>query len=178
TVGRSWRRGAQEARFELLAVGAVVDPFAGGGDPLARRNGCGMANHGHDVTMPARAGAQNAKTILCVVVGDALDDARQHFLVWWFRLPIHVGLTGRVPATGGRSYSRFCRDIPLLGRFRNFLAVSERHLQIFRPRSVGPDFSRARLSDGVPCQCRLASPSHSATLESSARWTQQCTLNH
>jgi hypothetical protein len=31
--------------------------------------------------MPARLGAQNAKAILCVVVGDALNEARQHFLV-------------------------------------------------------------------------------------------------
>ena len=80
-VGRSRRRGAQEARFELLAVGAVVDPFARGGDPFAGRNGCGVADHGHNVTMPARLGTQNAKAILCVVVGDALDEAREHFLV-------------------------------------------------------------------------------------------------
>jgi hypothetical protein len=39
-----------------------------------------MANHGHDVTMPARPGTQNAKTILGVVVGYPLDEARQHFL--------------------------------------------------------------------------------------------------
>jgi hypothetical protein len=39
-----------------------------------------MANYGHEVTMPTRLGAQNAKAILCVVVGDALDEARQHFL--------------------------------------------------------------------------------------------------
>jgi hypothetical protein len=37
-------------------------------------------NHGHDITMPARLGAQNAKAVLCVVVGDALYEARQHFL--------------------------------------------------------------------------------------------------
>ena len=73
-------RGAQEPRFELLAVGAVVDPFARGGDPLAGRDGCGMADHGHQVTMPARFGAQNAEAILGIVVGDALDEAGQHFL--------------------------------------------------------------------------------------------------
>jgi hypothetical protein len=39
-----------------------------------------MANHGHDVTMPARPGAQNTKTILGVVIGYSLDEARQHFL--------------------------------------------------------------------------------------------------
>jgi hypothetical protein len=51
---RSRGRGTQEPRFELLAVGAVVDPLAGGRDPLASRNGRGMANHGDDVTMSAR----------------------------------------------------------------------------------------------------------------------------
>ena len=63
-VGGDVRR---KPRFELLAVGAVVDPFAGGRDPLADGNGGRIANHGHDVTMPASPGAQNAKTILGVV---------------------------------------------------------------------------------------------------------------
>jgi hypothetical protein len=45
-------------------VGAVVDALAGGGDPLAGRNGCGMADHGHDVTMSVCPGAQDAKAIL------------------------------------------------------------------------------------------------------------------
>jgi hypothetical protein len=79
-VGRSRGRCAQKARFELLAVGAVVDPFARGGDPFTGRNGCGMADHGHDVTMPARLGPQNAEAILGVMKGDALDEASQHFL--------------------------------------------------------------------------------------------------
>ena len=39
-----------------------------------------MANHGHDITMTTRPGTQNTKAILGVVVGDALDQARQHFL--------------------------------------------------------------------------------------------------
>src|SRR5262249_20620867 len=49
-----------------------------------------MANHGDDVTMPARPGAQNAKTILGVVVGYSLDEARQHFLGRRFRLRNHA----------------------------------------------------------------------------------------
>ena len=80
-VGRSRGRCAQEASFELLAVGAVVDPFARGRDPLTGRNGCGMPDNGHDITMAARFGAQNAEAVLGVVVGDALDEARQHFRV-------------------------------------------------------------------------------------------------
>jgi hypothetical protein len=39
-----------------------------------------VANHGHDVTISTRLGPQNAKAILGVVVGDALYEARQHFL--------------------------------------------------------------------------------------------------
>ena len=71
-------------------MGAVVDPFAGGGNSLAGGNGCGMANHGHDVTMSAHFGTKNAKTILCVVVSDAFDKARQHFLIGYFRLRLHI----------------------------------------------------------------------------------------
>ena len=56
-VGRIGERGTEKSRLELLAVGAVVDPFARGGDPLTGRNGCGMADNGHNVTMPARLGA-------------------------------------------------------------------------------------------------------------------------
>ena len=81
TVGRIWEGGAQEPRFELLAMGAVVDPFTRGGDPLAGRNGCGMADYGHDVTMPAGLGTQNAEAILGVVVGNTLDQAGQNFLI-------------------------------------------------------------------------------------------------
>ena len=44
TVDRRRCGGAQEARLELLAMGMVVDPFAGCSDPLTSRNGRGMPN--------------------------------------------------------------------------------------------------------------------------------------
>jgi hypothetical protein len=69
----------QETGFELLAVGTVVDPFTRGRDPLASGNGCGMANHGDDITMSARFGPKNAEAVLDVVVGDAFDETSQHF---------------------------------------------------------------------------------------------------
>src|SRR6516162_3199316 len=47
-VGRGRGRGAQEARFELLAVGAVIDPLARGHDPFAGGNGSGVAHHRYD----------------------------------------------------------------------------------------------------------------------------------
>ena len=37
-LGRRGRRGFEEPGFELLTVGAVVDPVAGGRDPLAGRD--------------------------------------------------------------------------------------------------------------------------------------------
>jgi hypothetical protein len=42
--------------------------------------------------MPAHLGAQNAEAILGIVVGDALDKARQNFPVRRFRLRPHVGI--------------------------------------------------------------------------------------
>ena len=86
------RRCAQEPRLELLAVGAVVDPFAGSRQPLTGGDACGMTHYGHHVAMATGPGAQNAKTILAVVVGDALDKARQNFRVRRSRLRPHVGV--------------------------------------------------------------------------------------
>ena len=79
-VDRSRGRCAQKAGFELLAVGAIVDPFTRGGDPLTSGNGGGMANHGHDVAMPACLGSQNTEAVFGVVVSDAFDETRQNFL--------------------------------------------------------------------------------------------------
>ena len=73
-------RRAHEARLELLAMGAVVDPFARRGDPLAGGDRGGVADDGHQIAMAARLDAQHAEAVLGIVEGDALDEARQHFL--------------------------------------------------------------------------------------------------
>jgi hypothetical protein len=39
-----------------------------------------MADNGHDITMPARLGPQNAKAIPDIMVRDALDEAGKNFL--------------------------------------------------------------------------------------------------
>jgi hypothetical protein len=50
---------------DSAASEAVLTNGSGkGGDPLAGRNGCGMANNGHNVTMPTRFSPQNAEPIL------------------------------------------------------------------------------------------------------------------
>ena len=44
--------GLQKPRFKLLAVEAVVDPFAGGGDPFAGRNRRRVADDGYQIARP------------------------------------------------------------------------------------------------------------------------------
>jgi hypothetical protein len=39
-----------------------------------------VADHRQDIPMPAHLGAENAEAVLGIVVGDALDKARQNFL--------------------------------------------------------------------------------------------------
>ena len=79
-VDRGRRRCAQEPGLELLAVGAIVHPFTRRRDPLAGRDGCRVADHCHEVPVPARLRPQNAEAILCIMESDALDEARQHLL--------------------------------------------------------------------------------------------------
>ena len=74
------RGGADEARLELLAMGAIVDPFARCGDPLAGGDDGGVADDGHQIAMAARLRPQNAEAVLAVVEGDPLDEASQNFL--------------------------------------------------------------------------------------------------
>ena len=70
----------QKPRFELLAMGAVVDPFTGGGDPLAGGDRRGVADDGHQIAMSAYPRPENAEAILGVVEGDSLDEASEDFL--------------------------------------------------------------------------------------------------
>ena len=68
-------------RLELLTVRAVVDPVARRGNPLAGRNGCGVPNDRHDVPMAPRLSAQDAEAIFGIVIGHALNEARQNLLL-------------------------------------------------------------------------------------------------
>ena len=84
--GRRRRRGAHETGPELLAMGAVVDPLAGCGDPFAGGDDGSVSDDGHQFAVPARLDANDAEAVLGVVVSDALDEARQNFLGRWLRL--------------------------------------------------------------------------------------------
>ena len=79
-VDRTRRRGLEKPRPELLTVSAIVDPFAGCGDPLAGGNDGGVADDGHQIAVSARLRPQNAEAVLRVVEGDPLDEACEHFL--------------------------------------------------------------------------------------------------
>src|SRR5207237_3699585 len=72
------RRGAHEARLKLLAMGSVVDPLARRCDPLAGGDHRGVPDDGDQFAVATRLDAQNAKAVLSVVEGDALDKARQN----------------------------------------------------------------------------------------------------
>ena len=72
------RRGApQEARLELLAVGAVVDPLSGCRDPFPGRDHGGVAHDRDQVAMAPCLDPQNAEPAVRVVEGDALDQPGQ-----------------------------------------------------------------------------------------------------
>ena len=85
-VDRRWLRGAHEARLELLAVGAVVDPFPRCRDPLPGRNDGGVPDDRHKIAMAPGLDAQNAESIIGVVERHPLDEASQNLLVWRFLL--------------------------------------------------------------------------------------------
>ena len=79
-VDRTRRRGLEKAGPELLTVGAIVDPFAGRGDPLAGGNDGGMADEGHQIAVSARLRPEHAEAVLGVVEGDPLSEACENFL--------------------------------------------------------------------------------------------------
>ena len=70
----------EKPRLELLTVGAIVCPFAGRCDPLAGGDDGGVADHGHQIAVPARLRPEHAEAVLGVVEGDPLDEASENFL--------------------------------------------------------------------------------------------------
>jgi hypothetical protein len=70
-------------------VGAVIDPVAARRNPLARRDRGSMANQGDQLAVASDLNPNDAKSILSVLVGDALDQSREHLAVGWFWLDLH-----------------------------------------------------------------------------------------
>ena len=96
-------RAAQEARPELLAVGAVVDPLPGDRDPLAGRDRGGVAHDRDQVAMAPRLDPQDAEPVFGVVEGDALDRTGQD-------LPVSRSRLAFVPRRCGNRQPASVRD--------------------------------------------------------------------
>jgi hypothetical protein len=93
-----------------------------------------MADNRHDITMPARRGPQNAKTILNIMVRDALDETGKNLLRLILGRMFH-GRCGRItscthvlkPTTGQQHWSRDLEHISLgLNRGDSQRFVNER----------------------------------------------------
>jgi hypothetical protein len=83
--------GLEEPGLELLAVGAVVRPVANGRNPLTGRNHGGVANDRDEIAVTARLDPNDAKAIVGILVGDALNQPGQHFPIGWLWLRLHDG---------------------------------------------------------------------------------------
>ena len=70
-------------------MGAIVDPFTRGGNPLTGRYGRGMADDRYQIAMAACLDPQNAEATVGIVKCDALDKAGEHFLGRGFLLESH-----------------------------------------------------------------------------------------
>jgi hypothetical protein len=75
--------------LELLTMGAIVHPATGTRIPLTSRNDRGMADDGDQLAVASRLDPDDAKAILGILVGDALDQPGKHLPVRWLRLRLH-----------------------------------------------------------------------------------------
>ena len=60
-------------------MGAVADPGAARRDPLALHHRSGMSNHRYEITLATGLHLQDGEPVLGVVVGNALNGARERF---------------------------------------------------------------------------------------------------
>jgi hypothetical protein len=74
----------------LLTVGAIVDPFARRGDPLAGGDDGGVAHDGYQIAVAARLRPENAKAVLSVMESDPLDESGEHFLGRRLKIGLHT----------------------------------------------------------------------------------------
>jgi hypothetical protein len=85
-LSRRRRRGAHEARLELLPMGTVIDPFARCRNPFAGGDHRSVTDDGDQVAVAPRLDPENAKAVFGVVEGDPLDESGQNLPSRCFRL--------------------------------------------------------------------------------------------
>src|SRR5262249_9504769 len=71
-------------------MGAVIDPFARCGNPLASGDYRGMPDYSNQFAVAACLDPQNTEAVLLIVVRNALNKARENFPVGWFPLRFHA----------------------------------------------------------------------------------------
>jgi hypothetical protein len=82
----------EETGLELLTMSAVIRPVTGGRNPLTGGNHSRVANDRDKIAVTTRLDSNDAKAIVSVLVGDALDQPGQHFPIRWLRLRLHDGI--------------------------------------------------------------------------------------
>jgi hypothetical protein len=112
----------------------IVKPFARRSDPLASRYGGGMTNHSDKLAVATDFHPDDAKTVLHVLIGDALNHPGEHLPIRRVRLRFH-----EVPCAATDAFLHLCAvhafeidhavehrgDAALVG-FRRRAAPSER----------------------------------------------------
>ena len=110
-------------------VRAIIDRFAGDGNPFARRDRSRLADDGHEITMPARLGSEHAEPVLLVVEGDPLNQAGQDFLRRSQRIGIHLqaiyGASAFLRNGRGRSERIVCRALQALAAVHGHKIMEE-----------------------------------------------------
>jgi hypothetical protein len=61
-------------------MGPIIRPFPCGRNPLTGGNHGGVANDGDKIAVAACLDPNDAKAVVGILVGDALDETRHHFL--------------------------------------------------------------------------------------------------
>ena len=144
-VDRTRCRGLEKPRPELLTVGAIVDPFAGCGDPLAGGDDGGVADHGHQITVSARLCPEHAEAALGVVERDPLNHAGENFLSrgfwrWLHEAPGSPGLSSRATPRMPRGRSRASTDWGSATKINGHSGMSSHREQPPLPTLAGFEF--------------------------------------
>jgi hypothetical protein len=82
----------------------AVGPVTGSRNPLTGGNHGGVANDGDEIAVATRLDPNDAKAVVGILLGDALDQSGQHFPIRWLRLRLHdvhrSGLVAKTLAPG------------------------------------------------------------------------------
>jgi hypothetical protein len=70
-------------------MGLIIRPFPCGRNPLAGGNHGGVANDGDKIAVAACLDPNDAKSVVGILAGDALNQPGEHLPIRWLRLRVH-----------------------------------------------------------------------------------------